>query len=113
MLPNTVSLQQQQIGRLFNPVDEKRRLPRFAASDLSQIEYGNQLIGCRIHNLSENGAMIEVSTYQVPDRFILVNYNTKMRMICKVVWREKLNIGVKYITIPKSFSDGFRHKSLI
>jgi len=95
-------------SRLFNHEGEKRRNSRHSADDLSQILFGNQMIGCRVHNLSKNGAMIEVSISQVPDRFILVNFRTKQRMVCEVIWREHLNLGVRFTTIPKSFSDGFK-----
>ena len=93
--------------RLFNRECEKRSSPRRFANDLSQIKFGNQMIGCLVRNLSDDGAMIEVSTSQVPDRFILMNYRTKKRMICKIVWRDHLRFGVKFSTIPKSFCDGF------
>lgn len=80
---------------------------RRLANDLSQIQFDNQLIGCLIHNLSNEGAMIEVSTSQVPDRFVLVNYAENKRMACKVVWRDHLRLGVEFLTTPKSFNTGF------
>lgn len=113
MAPSIASPNPQKNKRLFNPANEKRRQPRYATDDLSQIVFGSQMIGCRIHNMSLNGAMIEVSTYQVPDRFILVNYNTKKRMICEVAWRAQLHIGVNFVTVPKPFSDGFKKTPLI
>lgn len=93
--------------RIFNLKNNKRKSARRFVNDLSQIVFGNQMIGCLVHNLSDEGAMIEVSTSQVPDRFILMNFRTKKRVICQVVWRDHLKIGVKYSTIPKSFRDGF------
>ncbi|MCF6320168.1 MAG: PilZ domain-containing protein [Rhizobiaceae bacterium] len=92
---------------LFNRPDEKRASRRRPANDLSQILFGNQAIGCLVHNISDEGAMIEVSTSQVPDRFILLNYKSANRMVCEVVWRDHLRIGVKFVTIPKPFNTGF------
>jgi len=99
---------QKKPSQLFNRHAEKRASPRLPANDLSQILFGNQAIGCLIHNLSGEGTMIEVSTTQIPDRFILVNYKSANRMVCEVVWRDHLRIGVKFITIPKSFRSGFK-----
>ena len=113
MAPTVTSINPHNNKKLFNSANEKRRQPRYATNDLSQIVFGSQMIGCRIHNMSSSGAMIEVSTHQVPDRFILVNYNTKKRMICKVAWRAQLHIGVNFITVPKSFSDAFKQTPLI
>jgi len=93
---------------LFNSAGEKRSSPRRPANDLAQILFEKHVIGCLIHNISDEGAQIEVSTSQVPDRFILANYNTSTRMVCKVVWRNHLHIGVKFVTIPKSFHEGFK-----
>ncbi len=91
----------------FGERPDARRQPRVASDDLAQIRFGNHLIGCRVHNISPNGAMIEVSTHQVPDQFVLVNYRSKKRMVCKVAWRDNLFIGVKIVSTPKSFRDGF------
>ncbi len=92
---------------LFNSDSETRSSPRYPANDLAQILFDNQSLGCLIHNISKNGAMIETSTSQVPDRFILVNYVTKMRMACEIKWQRNLHFGVRFVTIPKSFHDSF------
>lgn len=94
-------------NRIFNLESNKRKSARRFVNDLAQINFGNQMVGCLVHNLSDEGAMIEVSTSQVPDRFILKNFRTKKRVICEVVWRDHLRFGVKFSTIPKPFSDGF------
>ena len=94
--------------QLFNPNINKRASPRYPANDLAQILFDNHILGCLIHNISNEGAMIEVSTSRVPDRFILANFRTKQRMACTVVWRDHLRIGVRFVTVPKPFRDSFK-----
>ncbi len=104
-MPSTIPARQK--TRLFNRHQEKRARARRNVKDLSQIRFANHMIGCLVHNISEDGAMIEVSTHQVPDSFILANYRTKKRVICKVMWRDNLHLGVKFVTKQKLFCDGF------
>ena len=94
--------------QLFNTHQEKRTSPRVPTNDLAQILFGKHVLGCLIHNISNEGAMIEISTSRVPERFILANFRTGKKMACEVMWRDHLRIGVRFITIPKSFHESFK-----
>lgn len=93
--------------RLFNREDERRRSPRHSADDLATIHFAGQKLSCRIHDISSDGAQLEFSTIQVPDRFILFNFNTNHKALAQVVWRDHLRMGVRFISTPKIFRDGF------
>ena len=83
--------------------DEKRRFARLPARDLSEIFLpGSRVpLTCMVHNLSEHGAMIETSTPDLPQRFILTNHARRNRMVCEVAWRSGRLLGVRFATPPR------------
>ena len=84
---------------------EQRRHPRDPAHDLSQIMLPGSKIGlpCLIHNISRVGALLEVSTSDLPKRFILANYTKRTKTLCRLVWRRDRMIGVEFLTAPRPF----------
>ncbi len=92
---------------LQNQIDdicmENRKQERMDAGDLSQILFNNRSFGCLVVNLSACGALLNVSTIQVPDKFILMNFGINRKAACKVVWRDHYLIGVRFITKLRLF----------
>lgn len=86
--------------------EDKRQTPRSPAHDLSEVildgrKYG---VACVIHDISEEGARLEVSCGELPKRFILANYTRRTKTLCRLVWRQGQQIGVRFLTKPRSFS---------
>lgn len=107
IMPSQNTIPQANDARLFDRENERRRNPRHSVDDLATIQFSNQKLSCRIHDLSIDGAQLEFSTVQVPDRFILFNFKTNRKSLAQVVWRDHLRVGVRFISTPKIFSDGF------
>lgn len=58
---------------------------------------GHSTIDCRVRNLSETGARLEVaSVIGVPDRFDLVLADKSARRPCRLVWRSPGAVGVAF-----------------
>lgn len=54
-------------------------------------------LGCRIRNLSETGARVQVTnSYWVPDRFELEIAHHDIRVPAKVVWRTAEELGIRF-----------------
>lgn len=85
--------------------EDKRKLPRDPAKDLSEIIFDGKQFGvaCMIHDLSAEGARLEVSCSDLPKRFILANYTKGTKSLCRQVWRDNRMIGVKFLTSPRNF----------
>ena len=88
-----------------NDSSDKRQATRDQARDLSEIildgrKYG---VACLIHNISQTGALLEVSCGDLPKRFILANYTKRTKTLCRQVWRDNRMIGVNFLTSPRSF----------
>ena len=60
----------------------------------------NDLHGCKLSDVSEAGARIEVQdTTPIPNRFMLfLSKNGAARRACQVVWRNSDQLGVKFET---------------
>ena len=58
----------------------------------------NDLHGCKLFDVSEAGARIEVEdTTPIPDHFMLfLSNNGAARRPCQVVWRNSNQLGVKF-----------------
>jgi hypothetical protein len=58
----------------------------------------NDLHGCKLFDVSEAGARIEVEdTTPIPDHFMLfLSNNGAARRACQVVWRNSNQLGVKF-----------------
>jgi len=76
----------------------RHRNPRFRTLKGAQIVSlaANVSIKCVVHNLSQTGAKIEVHR-PVPESFELIFDCNQARRNCRVVWRTKIHIGVKFI----------------
>lgn len=85
----------------FVPITEndRRDRPRKPTRDLSSLRTGpaDPAITCMVHNLSETGAMIETSTRDLPERFILDNPAQNIRKLCRVVWSCGGLTGLEFI----------------
>lgn len=86
-------------------LDERRDTAREPARDLCEIVVDNArfAISCLAHNISATGALLESSSTDVPDRFILANHAKRMRTVCRVVWRCGRMMGVRFATQPRPF----------
>ena len=52
---------------------------------------------CRVHDLSQHGAMIVVESPSiVPDQFELAFHPTDRGRVCEVIWRRNRTIGVRF-----------------
>lgn len=58
-----------------------------------------QLLACRLSNVSQTGARIEVAdTGTLPDRFLLLlAARGAVRRTCQVVWRLPNQVGVEFV----------------
>jgi len=84
---------------------DKRQAARDHVRDLSEIILDGRKYGfaCMIHNISQTGALLEVSCGELPKRFILANYTKQTKTLCRQVWRDNRMIGVNFLTSPRSF----------
>lgn len=60
----------------------------------------NSTLPCKVRDISETGARIEVGTFKVPDLFELLVEMDGMTAHCAVVWRERTLIGVRFLAPP-------------
>lgn len=84
---------------------EQRRAMRSQVHDLSEIILDGRTQGaaCMIHNISQSGALLEVSCGELPKRFVLANYTKKTKTLCRQVWRDNRMMGVNFLTSPRHF----------
>lgn len=61
-----------------------------------------QFLDCKLFNVSDAGARIEVAdTGVLPDRFVLVlATHGPVRRACEVAWRDPNHVGVKFVSAP-------------
>jgi hypothetical protein len=60
-----------------------------------RIHFGGGSIDCRVRNLSETGAALDVtSPLGIPTEFMLLTEGE--RRSCRVVWRKEKRIGVTF-----------------
>lgn len=85
--------------------EDKRQFVRDPARDLSEIILDGRKFGvaCMIHDLSQDGARLEVSCSELPKRFMLANYTKRTKTLCRQVWRDNRMVGVKFLTRPRMF----------
>jgi hypothetical protein len=85
---------------------DRRSSRREPAADISEIlvDGGRYAIACMVHNISQNGAMLEAGSSDVPDRFILNNHRRRTRVVCQVAWRCGRLIGVRFLTQPRALA---------
>lgn len=59
-------------------------------------------IPCRLRDISNTGAKIEVESPHVPDTFELLIELDGLECDCEVVWRKNNLIGVRFRTTPRT-----------
>jgi hypothetical protein len=78
-------------------MNEKRAAQRYRVLKAGKIEFGSSAINCMVRNITELGAMIEVtSPIGIPDRFTLALQTDGQRKYCQIVWRNDKRIGVAF-----------------
>ena len=77
---------------------ETRIAPRHRVSKAGTIEFvGSRPVDCVVRNLSLTGAAIELSSsINIPESFTLVMPGDGLRLLCRVMWRQKYRIGVAF-----------------
>jgi hypothetical protein len=77
---------------------ETRIAPRYRVMKPAEIEHGGDKIPCIVRDLSITGAALEVSglTTLIPEKFILVVPEDRLKLSCRVVRRTDFRIGVKF-----------------
>jgi hypothetical protein len=93
--------------------NDRRASPRRKMLKVGRTYWANGYsIECRVRNLSETGAQLEVCG-MVPNTFDLVIGADQFRRSCSVVWRNSDRVGVKFIEArkPARPSEGLVSKS--
>lgn len=76
---------------------EKRVTHRSRVVKTGTIEFGGGALECTVRNLSKTGAALDVkSPVSIPDQFALVLTTSGLHFACRVMWRGKNRIGVKF-----------------
>ena len=76
---------------------EKRTVPRRRVLKAGKIEFAGSVIDCTVRNLSKVGAALDVPTpVGIPDQFDLVIPSDTLRFSCRVLWRQRIRIGVRF-----------------
>lgn len=74
----------------------ERRRTRLRSGKLVGID-GRFLIECQLHDIAGGGAKIRVADPRlVPDRFWLFDDHYAQALIAEVVWRDGLELGVRF-----------------
>ncbi len=82
---------------------EQRRAPRQPARDVSDIVLNGKAVACVVENISDQGAMLKVSTSDLPKRFIITNYARRTKTLCQKVWSEGRYVGVRFLKPLREF----------
>jgi hypothetical protein len=79
-------------------MDERRSTKRQRVLKAGSIQIGaGGAIDCTVRNLSQFGAALDVqSPVGIPDEFILVIPNDRLRLPCRVAWRKAGRIGIRF-----------------
>jgi hypothetical protein len=76
---------------------EKRAVIRNSVLRAGTIQFGSGWINCMVHDRSNAGAMLHVtSSVGIPMRFILTMSPDGRRVSCRVAWRTEKRIGVAF-----------------
>ena len=77
-------------------MNEKRAAQRNRVLKAGKIEFGSSAINCMVRNITELGAMIDVtSPIGIPDHFTLA-LQTGRHKYCRIIWRNDKRIGVAF-----------------
>jgi hypothetical protein len=78
-------------------MNEKRAAQRNRVLKAGKIEFGSSAINCMVRNITELGAMIDLtSPIGIPDHFTLALQADGLRKYCRIVWRNDKRIGVAF-----------------
>jgi hypothetical protein len=78
-------------------MNERRAVPRQRVLKAGSIEFDGSTVECTIHNVSEIGAGIEVTTpFGIPHEVTLNILTQNVRQHCYVVWRRENRMGVTF-----------------
>ncbi|KXF76000.1 pilus assembly protein PilZ [Paramesorhizobium deserti] len=78
----------------------ERRRTRLRSGKLVNID-GSFLIECQLHDIAGGGAKIRVADPRaVPDRFWLFDDHYAQALFAEVVWRDGLELGVRFCDDP-------------
>ena len=78
------------------PLD-KRTTPRDRVLKAGTIEFGGSTVNCMVRNMSEIGAMLDVTnSIGIPDHFSLALQTDGLRKYCRTVWWNEKRIGVAF-----------------
>ena len=77
---------------------ETRIAPRYRLSKAALIDYGGDTTPCTIRDLSVTGAALQLSELSatVPEAFTLVVPEDRLKLPCRVVWRQAYKMGVTF-----------------
>ena len=76
---------------------EKRRAARQRVLRAATIEFAGGGISCTVRNMSDSGAMLDVtSPVGIPEYVSLVIPTEGKHLSCHVVWRKEKRIGVTF-----------------
>lgn len=85
------------------PPIEPRSAPRRRQLKAGIIAFQNRhaTLPCRVREVSETGARLEVETPHVPDTFELIVELDGIEAVCEVVWRRGSVVGVRFLSPPR------------
>jgi hypothetical protein len=76
---------------------EHRSIPRRNTKRAARISFDRENLTCTVRNISATGAALEgTNLARTPDDFVLVMEMESSARSCKVVWRNKSQIGVQF-----------------
>ena len=83
--------------RAGGAVGEHRRIPRRNTNRAAKISFDRENMTCTVRNVSATGAAIEgANLARTPDHFVLVMEMESTARSCKVIWRNKTQLGVQF-----------------
>ena len=79
-------------------MNENRTSVRRRVLKAGTIEFGGGAIDCKVRNLSETGAALEVeSPIGIPQQFRLVIASDSFSRPCEVVWLKEHRVGIIFL----------------
>jgi PilZ domain-containing protein len=76
---------------------ETRAAPRHRVMKPAQIGYGGEKYACTLRDVSTTGAALQLHhVMQTPDNFILLVPEDGLELVCRLVWRSGLRLGVAF-----------------
>ena len=76
---------------------DRRSAIRHPVLKAGKIEFDGGAAPCVAHNMSDNGAMLDVvDPVGIPEHFTLFLRAGGLRVPCRVVWRKEKRVGVAF-----------------